>query len=337
MRRSGKRLRPKNSRSSRQSISSSRNVSGDRGEGGGRGGREELEAGFKMSQRQLSSVDGDGARELRTSFVERLNAVCDGEEVLLFIRIARDGAADEVLGREAVLPRVGVHLPEGKGSEFAETDTFEKEESREGNPSEVAASQGRPLEETIDVDVDGMSTEGFDDRNPPLPEHPAEGLDLVDPAAEVLLRDDGFQSLHNDHDVSAGDAAVGGMSFHENLMIAQAVKEVRKPLAEEGIFPDGERPAHVREAVFLEGDREPINEGEHPVDDLRDRQGAVLLLSCANEPGILCEAAGVEEEGNPVLIAETARCVEIGEGNGLSAARVIRDGCGDQRNVSGTL
>jgi hypothetical protein len=96
-----------------------------------------------------------------------------------------------------------------------------------------------------------------------------------------------------------------------------------------------EQAADVDQAVLLGGDGRAVGEVEHLTDDVARGLALELGLALADEPGVLGEAARVEEEGELVAIADPAHLADVLEADGLSAAGVVGDGHHHQGDARG--
>ncbi len=149
-----------------------------------------------------------------------------------------------------------------------------------------------------------------------------EVLDGPDAIVQVGLVHDLFETSGDGLEVVAGEAAVGRKSLGQD--------QQRPGLLGPGIVVHGEEATDVGEAVLLGRHGAPVGETE---DLLGDGFGGAFLLSGLaglDEPGILREAAGVEEEGLLEAVTECTDSAEVLQGDRLSTARVVGDGDHDQ-------
>ena len=75
----------------------------------------------------------------------------------------------------------------------------------------------------------------------------------------------------------------------------------------------------------------------HLAHDVGDVAVALALLALADEPGVLGEAARVEEQRLAVAVAERADRAQVGQRHGLAAAAVVRDRDHHARDVVAAL
>jgi hypothetical protein len=91
--------------------------------------------------------------------------------------------------------------------------------------------------------------------------------------------------------------------------------------------------ADVDERILLAAEGAAVRQAEHLLGDLAQRAVLVPLLPLADEPRVLREAAGVEEERDPVLVTRLAHGAQVGHRNRLAAAAVVRHRDDDDRDV----
>ena len=91
--------------------------------------------------------------------------------------------------------------------------------------------------------------------------------------------------------------------------------------------------ADVGEPVLLGAHRHAVGEGRHVVDDVGDRTVGLARLTGLDEPRVLGEPAGVEEQRDAVAVAHGADLAQVLERDRLAAARVVRDGDEDDRDA----
>jgi hypothetical protein len=123
--------------------------------------------------------------------------------------------------------------------------------------------------------------------------------------------------------------AVGRKALADNEVVLD-------PLGQ-GVVVEGDEPADVDQGVLLAAHGRAVRVGEHLLGDLEDALLGVVLLPLLDEPGVLGEAAGVQEERNVVMGADLARLFDVLEGYRLAAAAVIGHRQHDQRDLPGPL
>ena len=85
------------------------------------------------------------------------------------------------------------------------------------------------------------------------------------------------------------------------------------------------KPADVGEAVLLGRHRAAVGQGEHLLRDRLRRAVSAALLADLDEVRVLGEAAGVEEEGLAVAVAQLPHAAQVLERDRLPAAGVVGD------------
>ncbi len=235
-------------------------------------------------------------------------------DVALGVGPARDREADEVHGRRGLGP-VGVP-PEHDGADLAAAD-----------PALVVEGDGQRLagvverrdvgEEGPGVEVDGVAADRPDDGHARLRQRLAEIGGAGDPVAQVVIVDHLAQALGDRLEVAAGEAAVGREALGEDEEIAallgQAVVVHRQPAADVG------------EAVLLRAHGHAVGQRGDLAHDLGHAPVALAGLAGLDEPGVLGEAAGVEEEGHAVAVADRADPAQVLQAHRLAAAGVVGD------------
>ena len=149
----------------------------------------------------------------------------------------------------------------------------------------------------------------------------------ADPVAQVVLVDHLGQALGDGLQVASGQAAVGREALGQDEQVAAALGE--------RVVVHGQPAADVGQAVLLGAHRHAVGEGGHLADDVGDGDAAVARLALVDEPGVLGEAAGVEEERQAVAVADLAHAAQVGHRDRLAAARVVGHGHEDDRHVGG--
>lgn len=179
------------------------------------------------------------------------------------------------------------------------------------------------------VEEDRVPAEGHDDRHACRLERLAEVLDGTDPVAEVVLFHALSESLRDGLEVPAGQSAIGGEAFGQDLEVPAAFREL--------LVVHREPAADVGERVLLGGHGHAVGERRGLSHDVRHGTAGVTGFARLHEPCVLGEAACVEEEGNRVAVAGGAHLTQVGHAHRLAAAGVARDRDHDERNIDGPI
>ena len=150
------------------------------------------------------------------------------------------------------------------------------------------------------VDVDRVAADRLDDRDAGRGESLAEAADLADAEREVVVVEHLAQTDRHRLEVAAGEAAVGREALDQDELVLQRL--------DPGLVAQREEAAHVGETVLLGAHRAAVGESEDLAHDLRDGAAVLSRLALPDEPGVLGEAAGVDEERDVVPAADVSRC-----------------------------
>ena len=137
------------------------------------------------------------------------------------------------------------------------------------------------------------------------------------------------QALGDRFQVAPRQAAVGGEPLGEDEQVAALLGEV--------VVVQRQPAADVGQAVLLGAHRHAVGQRRHLPHDVGDRSLGVAGLALADEPGVLGEAAGVEEQRHLVAIAERPHAAQVLQRHGLTAAGVVGDGHEHRGHVGGPL
>ena len=179
------------------------------------------------------------------------------------------------------------------------------------------------------VDVDRVASERLHERHARLQQTVAEIRRGARAVPEVVVVDGLGKALRDRLEVTPGEATVRRKALGEDAERAALVGELR--------VVHRHPAADVREGILLRAHRHPVGERGRLADDLGHRAICVALLALADEPRVLGEAAGVEEERHAVAVADRAHVAQVLHRHRLAAARVVRDRHEDDRHVGGTL
>ncbi len=154
-------------------------------------------------------------------------------------------------------------------------------------------------EQGAGVDVHRVAAGGLHDRHAGALQPVAEVGGGPDAVAQVVVVDDLAQPLRDGLEVTAGEPAVGGEALGEDEQVAAALGQV--------VVAHGEPAADVGQAVLLGAHRHAVGERRHLPHDVGDVALGLAGLALADEPGVLGEAAGVEEQRHRRRRSQSAR------------------------------
>ena len=250
----------------------------------------------------------------------------DVVDVALGVRAARDRQPDEVhRGRRLRAVRAP---PEHHGPDLAAPDAALAVE-RDGERLAGILERRNVRQQRAGVEVDRVAAERLDERHARPIERLAEVLGRTDAVSEVVLVDDLAEPLGDRLEVAAGQTAVGREALGQDQQVPA--------LLGEGVVVEREPAADVREPILLRRHGHPVGQRGHLADDVRDRAVFLAGLTELDEPGVLGESAGVEEEGHAVAITGGAHGAQVLERDGLPAAGVVRDRDEHDGNIVATL
>ena len=170
-----------------------------------------------------------------------------------------------------------------------------------------------------------MSADGLHHRDARPTQCVAQVGRRTDAVAQVVGADGFAQSLGQGLEVATGQAAVGGEAFGQDEHVAATFGE--------GVVVERQPAADVAEGVLLRAHRHAVGQGGHLANDVGDLALALALFALVDEPGVLREAAGVEEEGDAVAVTYLAGRADVGQGHWLAAAGVVGYGQHHERNA----
>jgi hypothetical protein len=151
--------------------------------------------------------------------------------------------------------------------------------------------------EGLGVDVDRVAARRLDDLDAACEQPLAEVGGAADAVLQVVLVQHLLEALGHRLEVATGQPAVGRVALGED-------QQVRRP-ADQLLVAQQQHAADVDDAVLLGADRAPSARSN--ISRTMSRTGGRLArLALLDEPGVLGEAAGVEEEGQPRW-SQTAR------------------------------
>src|SRR5215211_6697173 len=227
----------------------------------------------------------------------------------------RNGEAHELEWRYAILPTRGIAARHDRADLDAAHAAREVERAGERLGGELGRWDLR--QHPARVEVDGVPTDRPDDRGALLLENRTEVGDLLDAVAEVVLAEHLPEADRDRLEIPPGEAAVGWEPFEDDPARLQ-------PLEEDLVLADGDEAADVRDRVLLRAHEDAVRVEEHLAGNVRKRLVRIPFLALADEPGVLGEARDVEHELLRVLPREPGDLVDVGHGDRLAAARVVR-------------
>ena len=176
------------------------------------------------------------------------------------------------------------------------------------------------------VDVDGVAAGRLDDRHAGRDQLVAEVLGGADAVAQVLLVDDLLEPARDRLEVVAGQPAVGGEALGQDQQVPRLLGPRRRRSSR-----GSRRCWRGRPSWPTSCSRRPARTSR-----ARCRVGRPLGLArprALDEPRVLGEAAGVEEERLAVPVAERAHAAQVLERHRLAAAGVVGHRHHDQRHA----
>ena len=269
------------------------------------------EPGGEVSQRRRLEGDPVSRQPVRLGGhgLTDLDHVVD---VALGVRPARDGQPDQVHARR-VLAAVGMPA-EHHRADLARPDAAGLvERHRQGLPG---VGQRRDVrQQRARVQVDRVPTDRLQHRDPVPDQRIAEVRGGLDPVAQVVVVDHLPQPLGQRLEVTPGQTAVGREPLGQDQ---QGVG----PLGQ-GVVVQGQPAADVAHRVLLGAHRHAVGQAGHLADDVGHRPLALALLALPDEPGVLREAAGVQEERLVVAVAQRPDRPQVLQRHRLAAAAVV--------------
>ncbi len=170
-----------------------------------------------------------------------------------------------------------------------------------------------------------MAAGRLHDRHAGALDRVGEVLGRADAVAEVVRLDALLQSLRDRLEVSSGEPAVGREALGEDEEIPAALGE--------RVVVHREPAADVAHRILLRAHGHAVRERGHLADDVGHVLVGVALLAGLDEPGVLREPAGVEEQRHVMAVADLPDAAQVLERHRLPASRVVRDRDHHDRNV----
>ena len=175
------------------------------------------------------------------------------------------------------------------------------------------------------VEIDGVPPRRFDNLDAGRQQLFAHVPGAADPVSQVVLVKHLAEALRHRLEVATGESAVGHVAFGQDDQLARASQEL-------GVT-EQQQTTRVHDAVLLGADGRTVRHVEHLPHDRADRTVVLPGLALLDEPGVLCEPAGVQEQRHPVPVADQPGGPEVLEAHRLPATRVARHRAHDQGHV----
>ena len=151
----------------------------------------------------------------------------------------------------------------------------------------------------------------------------------ADAVAQVVVAHGLLEPLRQGLEVAPGQPAVGREALGEDQQVAAGGGELvvlqRQPAAD------------VAHRVLLGGHGHAVGAGRHVLDDADDVPVGLAGLALLDEPGVLGEPAGVEEQRLAVAVRDLGHRADVVERDRLPATGVVGDGEHDDRHVVAPL
>ena len=174
------------------------------------------------------------------------------------------------------------------------------------------------------IEVDRVAADRLDDRDAGRVERLAEVGGRADPVAQVVLVDDLAQALGDRLEVAAGEAAVGREALGQDEQVAAPLGQVVVVAA-----PASRRCWRGRPSWRSWSCRRRATAISRTMSGIA--RSACPASRSLDEPGVLGEPAGVEEERHAVAVADRPDAAQVVERDRLAAAGVVGDGDEDAR------
>ena len=140
----------------------------------------------------------------------------------------------------------------------------------------------------------------------------------ADAVAQIFFIDDFAQTLRDGVKVASGQAAVGWEAL--------GLDQPGPGLSRQIIVVQGQPAADIGEAVLFCAHGHAVSAGETVAHDVGDRTVALARLPLFDEPGVLGEAAAVDDEGLAEIMCDLGHAMDIFQADRLPAAGIIGDG-----------
>ena len=136
-----------------------------------------------------------------------------------------------------------------------------------------------------------------------------------------------LQALGYGFEVTAGQAPVGGEALGEDEHAPARLGQV--------VVVAGQPAPDVGQGVLFGAHGHPVGQSRHVPHDVGHLAVTLALLALADEPGVLGEAAGVQEQRQTVPVAHLPYGPQVGQAYRLAAAGVVGHRHHDDGDVLG--
>ena len=175
------------------------------------------------------------------------------------------------------------------------------------------------------VQVDRVAPDRLHARHPCLEKRLPQVRRRADPISEIVLLDHLLQTLRDRLEIATRQPPVRGKALRQDQHVPAALGP--------SVIVERQPTADVHDGVLLGAHGHPIRERRHLSNDLADSDIGIAILALLDEPGVLREAAGIQEERQPVSVTDLAHRAQVLEADRLTAAGVVGDGDHDERHV----
>ena len=154
------------------------------------------------------------------------------------------------------------------------------------------------------VNIDGMAAGGQHDRHAGRGQLLPQVFDRADAVAQVVLIQRFKQPDGDGFEIISGQPAVGHKALGQDQLVLAGLGQI--------VVIEGQETADIGHAVLLGAHRAAVGVRKHFLGDLERGPVGVTRFALLDEPGVLCKAAGIQDQRNAVGTAELAGGAEIG-------------------------
>jgi len=265
--------------------------------------------------------------------------------VLIVKSVTRHSKTDKVENTLALFFVLLIPL-EGEGTKLARTDTIETDHlDNEADTTKVVDLHVSALEEVSHVKVNGVTTRRHHNTLHTRIDHVDGKLAHLEATGIHVLREKNLTETNSKSEsITSADTTVSRITVTENLNLLEALanvlaEELGEALLEETVVTEAEHATHVAETILLGAHSEDIAVAEHLAGNLTEGStvAAVRLLELLDEPSVLSETSGIEQNGDTSLVSELVDGTEIGHADRLTGSGVVGDGDKDEGDVLSVL